>query len=821
MKKLFLFLLVGFFAVVVASCSNIATLQSIQISGQDVEFYTGQEFATGDLKVEAVLSDNSKEDVTELAEVTQNADMNTVGTYTVTVTYKGLSQTYEIAVVADYVVSAAVENLVTEYNIGDEVSFEGAVAEETFASGKTAAADLTTYAVVLADAEGEEYEGAFAKVGKNTVKLSKDEAVYEYEVNVEPNLYASVNEAVAAGAANADKVAEGAGSIVNDEYVNELAYAFGENYSYISSVDGTYYYNLLEDGSVFGLYKYINWEGLEALELAYEPAPEQLVGNNFAGVFGYAYHVYGVEQLVETFAYVGQLESSLNYRETVPAEASEELVYTFSYEAVLEGNYFFITVEFKLDANTEVISEVKAEMKGYYCEMDYETWELIIPTEFAETPDFTRVITINQVIGERVAENPYSMDEILVESFDLVDAEGNKAPTEYAVKAGEQIVLNMANFAPTTAILSVNPVNIEYDNEDWTLGTSAYDGVITLTPYKVRTYVVTIICGNATQVVTITAAQPEPESVTTYVAEYVEGWWGGSYELMEGNTATIEAGEALYVSAEIYPSKAEQAYTYALKEATENAQIGESDPSNYSIPYGALTFTATVAGTYVIVFTCEADPTLTGEITVTVTESTKEPVTLEGNWLASFTNQRTGMTYNFTLELNADGTGKLNCYNSEFVEFTYVVDGNAITYTTTNAWTGEMSGCSVDLNKGTMTLTIATEDYGYYPLDFEKEVEGEVEATLTGDWAGTFPHPMNPMLPCNVTMTFNADGTGSGVFNGTALTFAYTDNGGSVSFTNVSSTDITFTIGTYTDGYAELTVFVSVNGTQVQATLTK
>ena len=59
----------------------------------------------------------------------------------------------------------------------------------------------------------------------------------------------------------------------------------------------------------------------------------------------------------------------------------------------------------------------------------------------------------------------------------------------------------------------------------------------------------------------------------TYVAEYVEGWWGGGYELFEGNVAETEVGQPLYVSAEVYPSKAEQAYSYALKEATENEML--------------------------------------------------------------------------------------------------------------------------------------------------------------------------------------------------------------------------------------------------------
>jgi hypothetical protein len=114
MKKLFLLLLVGFFAVVVAACSNLPTLESISIEGQDIEFYVGEEFNVGDLKVVAKLSDASTEDVTNQATVYHNADMNKAGKYTVTVTYKDLTETYEMTVIGDGLGSLAVENLKTE-----------------------------------------------------------------------------------------------------------------------------------------------------------------------------------------------------------------------------------------------------------------------------------------------------------------------------------------------------------------------------------------------------------------------------------------------------------------------------------------------------------------------------------------------------------------------------------------------------------------------------------------------------------------------------------------------------------------------------------
>ena len=136
MKKIFLILLVGLFAVIVAACRNLPTLESISIEGQDVEFYVGEEFNTNDLVVTAKLSDATTKDVTNQAEVSHNVDTTQAGTYTVTVTYKNLSETYDVTVIADELVNFTVEGLKTEYKVGQEVSFEGATAKETYQSEK-------------------------------------------------------------------------------------------------------------------------------------------------------------------------------------------------------------------------------------------------------------------------------------------------------------------------------------------------------------------------------------------------------------------------------------------------------------------------------------------------------------------------------------------------------------------------------------------------------------------------------------------------------------------------------------------------------------
>ena len=369
MKKLFLLLLVGFFAVVVAACSNLPTLESISIEGQDIEFYVGEDFNVGDLKVVAKLSDASTEDVTNQAKVSHNADMSKAGTYTVTVTYKDLTETYEITVIGDGLVSLAVENLKTEYFIGEELSFEGAVAKETFQSGKVADADLASYEVVIADSKGNEYTGAFAKLGKNTVKLSKGAVVYEFDVNVSANVYNTVEQAVAAGIKNSNKVSNGTVKIDYVEYADEYAYAFGDKFIEIQGPDSTDYYSLLEDGSVFG----VVLEGNPYIEPAYEPLEDNLKGVDLRSVLNYAYDIFGVESFVETFAYVGQSGLALNYEEAKGENGS----FNFSFEIIIEDfYYYFVEVSFVLDAESEVFTEVTVKMDGYMYVYNEETGEI-------------------------------------------------------------------------------------------------------------------------------------------------------------------------------------------------------------------------------------------------------------------------------------------------------------------------------------------------------------------------------------------------------------------------------------------------------------
>ena len=774
MKKLLLLLVVGFFAVVVAACS-LPTLQSISISGQDIEFYAGEEFNVGDLKVIATLSDATTQDVTSEAVVKHEINMDQAGKYTVTVTYKGVSETYEVTVLENPVVALTLENVNTEYKIGETVSFEGVVAKETLESGIVADANLATYDVVIKDAEGEEYTGAFAKVGKNTVKLSKGAYAYEFEVNVAANLYSTILDAVNAGINNADKVASGTAVIDNEGYTQNFEYAFGENYTKLVNADGTYHYTLNEDGSAFGLLDGIDWEGNPYMEPAYEPLPENLKGVDFRGVLNYAYDMYGVESLVETLAFAG--ENAINYQEVLPTEVTDAAVYSFSYEIIIEDfYYYFINVEFKLDANTEVITEVKVEMKGYMFVYNDETGEYEQPAEFAETPDFARVVTANQVLGAQDAVNPYPLEELMIQSFELQDAEGNKLEDGANVVAAMKApyTISVVNIAPESANAAIDKIKVLFLDQDgfetYSVFGSYEDGFITFTAYKAGNYQLVIESNNVKYTLQVEVAYAPLE--TFNAAVYNEDWW----ELVEGNEATVYTGQLLQFGAIVNDGA-----NPALTATCEGVEITQGEYYE---------FVANEVGTYVITLTSVVNSELTATLTVTVLEAPSAADILNGTyeyndpWIGS-------ATYVFTPAEEGAANGQLVItYEGQGLPggeayFTYAYEGEWLQVIPQNPGSYNCPfGVELD---SSYQLLCTYNGWAQGPLS-KVEEKVEIEGALDGIYATIFVHPMNG-FELAMQLSFNVDGTGAyslmnGAYEGT---YTYTNAEGVITFSNVTA----------------------------------
>lgn len=768
MKKLFLLLLVGFFAVVVAACSNLPTLESISIEGQDIEFYVGEEFNAGDLKVVAKLSDASIEDVTDQATVSHKADMNKAGKYTVTVTYKGLTETYEITVIDDVLVSLAVENLKTEYFIGEELSFEGAVAKETFESGKVADADLASYDVVIKDAEGKEYTGAFAKLGKNTVKLSKGAVAYEFDVNVSANVYNTIDQAVAAGIKNSNKVSNGTVKIDYVEYANEYAYAYGDKFIEIQGPDSNEYYSLLEDDSVFGVVSGIDWEGNPYIEPAYEPLANNLKGVDLRSVLNYAYDIFGVELLVETFAYVGQSEQALNYEEAKGENGS----YNFSFEIIIEDfYYYFVEVSFVLDAESEVFTEVTVKMDGYMFVYNEETGESEQPTEFV-TPDFQRIVTANQVIGAQVAVNPYPLEEMLIQSFDLEDAEGNKLENGATVSAGlkEDLYINVVNLNPTTANAALDKIKVtmldEHGMETWSAFGDYYDGVVTVTSYKVGNFEIIISSANVYYSLKLNVEYSPLES---FVAGVYDENMGG---LVEANTATVFANQVLQFGAIV-----NEGANASVEVSCEGAKISQGEYYE---------FAAAELGTYVITLTSLVNPEFSATLTVEVVEAPSLAEILNGKY--EFTSMMLGTAiYTFAPETEGALNGQLTiAYDGAYVGkgegyFSYEYSEGRLSVMPLNPGS---YNCPFSVQLGETYNLLCT--YNHWAQGELVRVEEAAEGALSGNYSTIFVHPKNGMQ-LQMVLSFNNNGTGfyslmNGMYEGS---FAYVNAEGVITFSDV------------------------------------
>ena len=799
MKKIFLFLLVGLFAVVVAACGNLPTLESISLEGQDVEFYVGEEFNTNGLVVTAKLSDATTKVVTNEAEVSHNVDTTQAGTYTVTVTYKNLSETYDVTVIADALVNFTVEGLKTEYKVGQEVSFEGATAKETYQSGKEVAADLASFDVALKAGEVE-YTGAFTKVGAHTVTISKGQVVYSYEVTVSANVYSSIEAAVNAGKANANKVSKGTSSIDNDGYVNEETYEFGENYTKSGNSEQTYHYVLLENGTVFGLVEGIDWEGNPYVEPAYEPMEQNLLGVDYRAVLNYNYDMFGAESLVETLAYVGA--EAINYVEVLPTEAGEVVTYTFSFEIIIENfYYYFVNVEFSLDAETEIIKEVKVEMKGYMFTYSEKVGDYVQPTEFGE-PDFTRVVTVSQEAGERNAVNPYPVDELFMESFDLLDAEGNKLEDGATISAPmyESYSLEVANINPENANPSIDQISVlvldESGFETYSVF-GGYDyGYVTVTAYKAGNYQLVISSTNVTYTFNFVV---EYSPLETFVAGvYNEDWW----ELVEADSATVYANQVLQFGAIV-----NEGANDACVVTCEGALISEGEYYE---------FTASEVGTYVITLTSSVNPELSATITVTVEEAPSIAEILNGKY--QFTSMMLGTAiYEFTPAYEGATNGVL------VIEYDGAYVGMGTGYFDYAYYPGWLEVVPQNVGSYNCPFSVELDDsfnllctYNYFAqgnLVRYEATEG-VEGALSGIYGATFIHPLNG-FEFAFQLTFNVDGTGyyslmNGAYEGS---FNYVNAEGVIEFSEVAASfgaDVVLT-ATITDNVIECTTLFTDN----------
>ena len=704
MKKLlsYLFLLVA--VMVLASCEAVVSVSSLQVSGQKEEFVLGEEFSTGEMTVIAVYTNGNEEDVTSKVKVTPSTDMSAAGNFTVEVYFEGCTAEYNIRIEQPQLVSLEVKHELANksYLVGQELSTEGVEVVAHYTNSITGETQETVenYELVVKNAAGEVVKGAFEAVGTYTVAISFGGKTESYEVEVSNN-FASVEAAIAAGVANAGKVASGTFSKKYSwaETANVTEYAFGNNYFTHADEYGTYHYSLDAEGNVICASE--SWGEVQS----YDAEPQAMNGVTDSVLYN-SYTFWGADELVKVL-YDAAVEAGVEIAESV-----NEGVYSFSYNYTIVEDYggedisyyyYNAAVSFKL-GNVAEFSEVSYVQSQYYAEnvvvAEDGSWSV---AEGAVADDVT-TYSFAQTAGERTAENPYAPEKVKYQSFDLVDAEGNAAAAEYETLVGTPVTVYVGNALPETANPAFNTFVFTTDEEVDMYG-YASGNALNIYVYSAGTHTITITCGEIVKQVTIVTTQPQPESVAAYASEYMDFGWMAGYEMVETSTVTVEAGAKLYVGGLVSPSRADQSITIALKEEYTDASLSEIQPDDWDVPYfdgKMLNFNSSTIGTYVVVITSVVNPELSCELTITVVEATIVVPTpsVEGMWTA--VNPMTGVTI-CTIDVY-DGYAYFSDGMSNIM-MGVTVEDSSVTFMVGVAYQGTLSIENVVLNEDFTVMT--------------------------------------------------------------------------------------------------------------------
>ena len=792
MKKIILSLVLLLSVICLVSCTGESGVKvsGLEVSGQKTEFVVGEEFETGEIKVVAMLSDNTSLDVTKDAKVTEPASLSSVGTYAVIVTYKEYSTSYQINVApvaaeANLIVDAAEAK--TSYVIGEEVSAEGAKVYHVSGAQLEEVA-ISECQVKVVDAQGNEVSGAIKVSGVYNVVVSYAELSASYSVAVAIHSYENVADAIAAGVANAGNVNSGVAVMTN--YGSSTKYIYEIGNGYLKSASGSdeygydvYHYELQEDGTVFGVNEYENWDGAMTIGPAYDVTENHVLGADFSSLLSYSVPMFGLEAVVSGLYEQGASETSTNFESSVEVcpSCGAHVAYTFSYEFVQENfYYYFVSVSFGL-SESESISSVEVTMDAYYSEEKVvvdESGNVIGVQPDVEYPDFSRVLEGSQNDGERTATNPYPAESLVFSSFDIVDENNNDVNgTTVNATMGGSVYLSVVNAAPSTASGAIDEVVITVLDADGFETYSVYgsydSGMISLSAYQPGTYTVNVTTAKVEKSFTLVVEAAAVEYFAPAV--YDASWW----EFVEKSEVSVYANVLVEFNAYVNDG-ADASYTAQFKEAYENATLNEG--------WEAHEFTASAPGTYVVVLTSTVNPAFSAELTIVVSEAPSVAELLTGTY--AFDSGMFGkFVYVFSTDFEgaASGTCSITAPGNEMfgapavdVVVKYSYEDGWLTVTDVN---GMMPQASFTFDASYNLVCVYN---GYEQGILERE--GASSSELEGTYVYSFNHPMTGML-VEEMIIFNADGTGFYDLCGSMFvgTFSFTAEDGIIVFSNIES----------------------------------
>lgn len=489
---------------------------------------------------------------------------------------------------------------------------------------------------------------------------------------------------------------EGTISYYNDIYGRtsnySLSYDIYEDYTYIyystSSSTTETWNSLTQSGSVFSV---VSSNGSTPTLNTEEVPVEALNGyafNDGLNITGTTY--YGITNLVvglyEDAVYYGYLdEDSL----TVPGEDSDVYSFSMSYyrmgytgannETRYQASdvYYVVTVEFTLSTQNYIDSvSVIAETYDSDC-MTFEDDESAGTLIEGVTPYIRYTYTLEQ--GGR---NPYVYEEVMMSSFDIVDADGNVISEDTVVQLTPYYSTNLYidNILPTTADTSLDAITIvsleQYNEESdeyesisrgYTTVNAYYyssTGRLTITGYAEGIYRLTLQSANVTVYINLDVSYPAP----TEISATANGTAADSYNTYTGVSVTI-AGSVTYG----------YATGYTVEITSDNA----ADATLTGSSSAGYTFSSDVAGTYTLTVTSTAAESVSDTITIVVAEAPSVSEVLNGNYVYDITDDYTGdFESNVYVGFTPDSEGALTGTFSYYIQtYWYGTFSGSTTYT--------------------------------------------------------------------------------------------------------------------------------------------
>lgn len=414
--------------------------------------------------------------------------------------------------------------------------------------------------------------------------------------------------------------------IDNDEYsYNEVIdYLFANGYFY-TKVTNDYFgaetwYSTDANGNIFAIER--NSDGEVRRLTAYDNISlDNLGGYMFNCPLAEETFFYGVEDLIAGLWALGKDDFNGDLVSSV-----DDGVFAFSYGYFFDDVFFIVDVAFEL-SDEYYIDSADVSIVAYYeynvipgaTDEDEPTYEI--------AEEATAYGRMNYSFEQNVvATNPYPADEILANSFKVVDADGVEIGNALNVEKGANLYLYLADVLPETAILNliqVAAIGDAVDNWDVYIRASEDDygnWAIVVTGYTIGSFEVTLAVNGVETDVIINVAEAVPTEVEVSVYEEIEetDWFGDPYTILSPFVADssyiVWAGSAPIILGAA-ANKGDNTDCVVTVNGVEATLVEKETTEGWVY---VLEFEPDEAGVYEIVFTAEADETLTETVTVTV-----------------------------------------------------------------------------------------------------------------------------------------------------------------------------------------------------------